>query len=244
MRQLDAAASTAPRPEEPAPNPTSTIETPVEQLDLETVIKLSQAISSEILLDRLDRQASPHRTCPGRCRARGAHPSASDEPRIEAEALTAATRSWSSPRTAPATADRRAAVDAPLCPEHPGELILNDATVDAPYDDDPYFRGRQVRSVLCLPLINQVRLIGFLYFENNLAAGVFAPARTRGSEAARLAGGDRVGEYPASTAISQNERPRSSAWWMPTSSASVIWDADRRRHRGERRFSSHARLRA
>ena len=33
------------------------------------------------------------------------------------------------------------------------------------------------RSVLCLPLINQAKLIGVLYLENNLAPRVFAPAR-------------------------------------------------------------------
>ena len=36
---------------------------------------------------------------------------------------------------------------------------------------------RQARSILCLPLINQTRLIGVLYLENNLAPRVFAPAR-------------------------------------------------------------------
>ena len=35
----------------------------------------------------------------------------------------------------------------------------------------------RARSVLCLPLINQGNLIGVLYLENNLAPGVFAPAR-------------------------------------------------------------------
>ena len=41
------------RAEEPAPGPTSTIATPVEHLDLATVIKVSQAVSSEIVLEKL-----------------------------------------------------------------------------------------------------------------------------------------------------------------------------------------------
>ena len=41
------------RMEEPAPASTSTIAASVEQLDLETVIKVSQAISGEIVLDKL-----------------------------------------------------------------------------------------------------------------------------------------------------------------------------------------------
>ena len=42
---------------------------------------------------------------------------------------------------------------------------------------DPYIRQRQARSILCLPLINQAKLIGVLYLENNLAPRAFAPAR-------------------------------------------------------------------
>ena len=41
------------RAEEPAPGPTSTIATPVKHLDLATVIKVSQAVSSEIVLEKL-----------------------------------------------------------------------------------------------------------------------------------------------------------------------------------------------
>ena len=39
--------------EEPAPGPTSTIAAPVEHLDLATVIKVSQAVSGEIVLEKL-----------------------------------------------------------------------------------------------------------------------------------------------------------------------------------------------
>src|SRR5262249_814357 len=41
------------REEEPVPGPTSTIGAPVEQLDLATVIKVSHAVSGEIVLDKL-----------------------------------------------------------------------------------------------------------------------------------------------------------------------------------------------
>ena len=76
------------REEEPAPAPTSTIGAPVEHLDLATVIKVSQAVSGEIvleiLIDRLMRTAIEQA---GAERGllivpRGA------EPRIEAEATT------------------------------------------------------------------------------------------------------------------------------------------------------------
>ena len=35
------------------------------------------------------------------------------------------------------------------------------------------------RSILCLPLIHQAKLIGVLYLENNLAPEVFAPPGSR-----------------------------------------------------------------
>ena len=57
-------------------------------------------------------------------------------------------------------------------------VILDDAASQSAFAEDPYIRERQARSVLCLPLINQGRLNGVLYLENNLARGVFAPART------------------------------------------------------------------
>ena len=38
-------------------------------------------------------------------------------------------------------------------------------------------RQRRAQSVLCLPLMNQSKLMGVLYLENNLAPRVFTPAR-------------------------------------------------------------------
>ena len=42
---------------------------------------------------------------------------------------------------------------------------------------DEYIRGRHARSVLCLPLLKQTRVVGVLYLENNLTPHVFTPAR-------------------------------------------------------------------
>jgi PAS domain S-box-containing protein len=56
-------------------------------------------------------------------------------------------------------------------------VILDDAATQPAFAADPYFRKRQARSILCLPLITQAKLIGALYLENNLAPRVFAPAQ-------------------------------------------------------------------
>ena len=42
---------------------------------------------------------------------------------------------------------------------------------------DEYICQKRARSVLCLPLVKQSKLIGVLYLENNLASHVFTPAR-------------------------------------------------------------------
>src|SRR5262249_52928258 len=45
------------------------------------------------------------------------------------------------------------------------------------FSTDPYFLHHRVRSILCLPLLNQAKLSGVLYLENNLAPRVFTSER-------------------------------------------------------------------
>jgi PAS domain S-box-containing protein len=56
-------------------------------------------------------------------------------------------------------------------------VILDDASSQNPFSADPYIVERRARSILCLPLINQGKLIGILYLENNLTPRVFTPER-------------------------------------------------------------------
>src|SRR5262249_13193503 len=55
-------------------------------------------------------------------------------------------------------------------------VILDDAAAHGAFTTDPYIRAQPARSILCLPLLKQARLIGVLYLENALAARVFTPA--------------------------------------------------------------------
>src|ERR1700675_1286759 len=48
-------------------------------------------------------------------------------------------------------------------------VILDDASVQNLFAEDEYVRQRRPRSVLCLPLVKQVNLVGILYLENSLA---------------------------------------------------------------------------
>jgi PAS domain S-box-containing protein len=56
-------------------------------------------------------------------------------------------------------------------------VILDDASAQHPFSADPYIRRQHARSILCLPLINQAKLLGLLYLENNLTPHVFTPTR-------------------------------------------------------------------
>jgi PAS domain S-box-containing protein len=165
------------RTEEPAPDPTSTIGTPVEHLDLATVIKVSQAVSGEIvtekLIDTLMRtgiaQAGAERGLLILSRAA--------EPRIAAEAATSGDTVLVELRDAPTAASMLPETLLHYVMRTRESVVLDDAAAQPAFAVDPYIRQRQTRSIVCLPLINQTKLIGALYLENNLTTRAFAPAR-------------------------------------------------------------------
>ncbi|MEG4089871.1 PAS domain S-box protein [Microcoleus sp. Pol12B4] len=58
-------------------------------------------------------------------------------------------------------------------------VTLNDATREGAFINEPYIQQNQPQSVFCLPLLNQAKLVGVLYLENQLATGVFTPERSQ-----------------------------------------------------------------
>ena len=56
-------------------------------------------------------------------------------------------------------------------------IVLNDATQQGQFINDPYVIARQSKSILCTPLINQGQLKGMIYLENNLTTGAFTSER-------------------------------------------------------------------
>ncbi len=56
-------------------------------------------------------------------------------------------------------------------------LVLNDARANARFSGDPYVCQHSVRSLLCLPLVRQQQVIGLIYMENNLTPNAFTPDR-------------------------------------------------------------------
>jgi PAS domain S-box-containing protein len=176
VRQLD---ETYPdlRQEDSSPGPMSTMGAPVEHLDLATVIKVSQAVSSEIVLENLiDTVMRTAMAQAGAGRALLIFPRGK-EPRIEAEATTGG--DTVTVRLVDEAVTERVLPESVLnyVLRTREIVILDDAAARSPFGVDSYVRQRQARSILCLPLLNQAKLIGALYLENNLAPGVFAPAR-------------------------------------------------------------------
>ncbi len=56
-------------------------------------------------------------------------------------------------------------------------VVIDDATRESNFVTDPYIINTEPKSVLCMPIINQNKLIGLLYLENNLITNAFTPAR-------------------------------------------------------------------
>ncbi|NER21559.1 MAG: AAA family ATPase [Symploca sp. SIO1C2] len=56
-------------------------------------------------------------------------------------------------------------------------VVLDDATSEGNFTNDPYIQQHQTKSILCAPLLNQGTLSGIVYLENNLTSGAFTPKR-------------------------------------------------------------------
>ncbi|HEY9853907.1 MAG TPA: AAA family ATPase [Leptolyngbyaceae cyanobacterium] len=56
-------------------------------------------------------------------------------------------------------------------------VVLNNATDEGIFATDSYILKHQPKSVLCVPIVHQGKLIGILYLENNLTTGAFTAER-------------------------------------------------------------------
>jgi PAS domain S-box-containing protein len=158
-------------------SPTSTIGAPVERLDLVTVLKVSEAVSGEIvlekLIDTLLRTALEHA---GAERGLLILPRGS-ELWIQAESTTAGTSVRIDLRDSPISGAEVPESLVLYAARTQESVILDDASARGAFTGDEYIRRKHARSVLCLPLIKQGKSVALLYLENNLAPHVFTPAR-------------------------------------------------------------------
>ena len=157
---------------------TATIGAPVQDLDVASVVKSSQAMSSEIvlpkLIERLMTIALEHA---------GANRgllilSAENDYSIQAEA-----QSIGDQIEVVLCGKSIAGI---TCPESlvryvirtHERVIVDDASTQNLFSEDDYLRARRSKSILCLPMIKQGQLTGLLYLENTLTSHAFTADRT------------------------------------------------------------------
>jgi len=148
-----------------------------ENLDLTALVEIYQAVSGEIVLDRLiERLMVTVVEQAGAVRGILLLPRGG-EMRIAAEAMTDEQGVAVVPRS-----ERGLAGELPISilnyvvrTQEP--VILDDALQPNTFSADIYLLASKPRSILCLPLIKQGQLVAVIYLENTLASHVFTPSR-------------------------------------------------------------------
>src|ERR1700730_1001032 len=174
VRQLESRHPRLAAPE--GHHPTPAVGSSIQQLDVTTVVKASQALSGEMVLPSLiERLMTIALQNAGADRGLLILPD-KDGYRIEAEA-------WS---TGGKVVLRQGSIANLAAPEAlvryvirtQKSVIVDDVTKPNLFSEDEYLRDRQPRSVFCLPLVRRGTLGGLLYLENTLTSHVFTPDRT------------------------------------------------------------------
>ncbi len=154
---------------------TSTSSTDSNQVDALTVAKAQQAISGEIVLERLVNTLM-QAAIENAGAQRGALLLPSGDMLSVAALSSGATGSVTllSGEEAPPELPWTILSYVQRTREH---VLINDASKPHLFSSDEYLLRHGARSVLCLPLLRQEHFIGALYLENNLATNAFSPAR-------------------------------------------------------------------
>jgi PAS domain S-box-containing protein len=164
--------------ERPSPAPTTAIGADVAQIDALAVVKASQAVSSQIVLDRLletlmriaIENAGAQRGC--LLLQSGEELVLAAEARVDGQAISVRLP----PAQAPSPADLPVSMFEHVRRSRQ-QIILADAAAPHPFATDAYFSRRHAKSALCMPILHQAELVGLLYLENSLATRAFTPER-------------------------------------------------------------------
>jgi signal transduction histidine kinase len=149
----------------------------IDRLDLQMVMKIFEAVSNEIVLERVIEAVMRIAVESGGAERGLLISPEGDGYRIEAEARTGV--------NGVEVQLRQAAASSSELPESllryvfgsHQSLTLDDASSQRFFSQDPYFLEKRPQSVLCLPLVKRTVLIGALYLENKLARQAFTPKR-------------------------------------------------------------------
>jgi C4-dicarboxylate-specific signal transduction histidine kinase len=146
-------------------------------LDLSTVMKASQAISSEIVLDRLLKKLM--RIVIENAGAQRGFLILEDRNQLFIEAEGAVDKEdVIAMQSVPVDTNSELSMAIVNYVARTQEsVVLHDAAGEGLFRADAYVVKTRPKSVLCAPLVNQGRLAGIIYLENNLTSGAFTPAR-------------------------------------------------------------------
>ena len=113
-----------------------------------------------------------------------------------------------------------------------------------PFSADPYIDQHRARSILSLPLINQGKLIGILYLENNLTPRVFTPARVTVVESSCVASSNLASENTRLYRdLADIAKGRLGVWSTPTFWGIFIWNLEGAIVGVQRSVSAHGAIR-
>ena len=151
-------------------------------LDLNTVMKASQAISGEIVLENLLRQMMKIVIENAGAQKGWLVLKKNDDWVVEAEGGVEREDIAVLQSIPVNTVGTMQASPVPATIIHyvirSGEaLVLHDAAREGKFTYDPHIVKHQVKSLLCLPLIKGAKMSGIIYLENNLTQGVFSQDR-------------------------------------------------------------------
>ncbi|MEH1830144.1 MAG: AAA family ATPase [Nostoc sp.] len=148
-----------------------------QDLDLETVIQAAQAISGEIVLERLLEKLLQLAIENAGAQKGYLLLNHSSELRIEAAGHIIDRDIEIIVETRPLTATQLPISIVNYVQRTRENLVLRDAVQEGLFTADPYIFQTQPRSILCAPILNQGNLSGILYLENTLATDTFTSAR-------------------------------------------------------------------
>ena len=146
-------------------------------LDLTAVMKASQAISGEILLDKL--LSSLMKILMENAGAQRGYLILSTQGQllIEAEGTINSQQVTVLQSIPVETCQELSSAIVNYVARTQESVVLDDAVRDGQFTNDPYIQKYQPKSILCVPLINQSQIVSIVYLENNLTAGAFTPER-------------------------------------------------------------------
>lgn len=145
-------------------------------LDESSLVKASQAISSEIVLPRL--LARLMRIVIENAGAQRGCFLLVDQEELSIEAEAEVGQEDVKVHSAPIESSSRLPLSIINYVRRSREVvILNDAAAAHDFSRDGYIVSERPKSALCSPIVRQGALLGMIYLENNLATGVFTPER-------------------------------------------------------------------